>query len=539
MLQDKGILGSIDGEAEIRVSEGEKLADLDAATLDPSSIYTSIALTILSEASGLKRVLIPLQVVEEFEDRAKHGDELGLKGLRRVSDECAVRGIEVSFEPGQIRAGDAREAARELARVTGATLVTCDPLSARSAEAMGLRVAYRRPAGALSLDTFFTGDVMSVHLKEGVVPRIKKGAPGRWTFEEVGGDPIAREELESLVLEIMAAVQSSQDGSAFVEIDKPGSTIVQLGDRRIVIARPPFSDGMEITAVRPVIRKSIEDYRLSGDVLSRIGTRAEGILIAGSPGMGKSTFAQALAEFYKSKDKVVKTVESPRDLQLPPDITQYSKTMATPSEIHDVLLLGRPDYTIFDELRSDSDFELFIDLRLAGIGMVGVVHATSAIDAVQRFVHRVDLGLVPSIIDTILFIDGGEIVSAHVLETEVKIPIGLARPDLARPTVIMRNLMTGRPEYELYVFGEKTFVVPVGKRKSPKEQAVRAAVEEALGGKSRNYTIDVSEKKIKVGVPAHDIRGFTRKTQKNLFKVGRKFGLAIEVEPVREYDERT
>ncbi len=114
-----------------------------------------------------------------------------------------------------------------------------------------------------------------------------------------------------------------------------------------------------------------------------------------------------MAEFYRSKGRVVKTVESPRDMQLPPDITQYSKAAATPSEIHDVLLLSRPDYTIFDELRADSDFDLFLDMRLAGIGMVGVVHATSAIDAVQRFVHRVDPGLVPSIADTIVFLQGG------------------------------------------------------------------------------------------------------------------------------------
>ena len=520
------------------VQGGDSALELSDAVLDPSSIYTGIARTVISDSKELRRVIIPLQVVEEFEVRAKHGDELGLKGLKRVTDDCAARGVEVAFLSSSARTVDAREVAREMARTENAVLVTCDPLSAKSAEAMGLAVVYRRPVRLLSLDSFFGGDVMSVHLKEGVPPRIKKGSPGKWTFEEVGGGPTTREQLESLILEIMAAVQSASGDSTFVEIDKPGSTIVQLGDRRIVIARPPFSDGLEMTAARPVVRKSMEDYRLPGDVLSRIGTRAEGILIAGSPGMGKSTFAQALAEFYKSKRKVVKTVESPRDLQLPPDITQYSKTMATPSEIHDVLLLSRPDYTIFDELRSDSDFELFIDLRLAGIGLVGVVHATSAIDAVQRFVHRVDLGLIPSIIDTILFMDGGEVVSAHVLETVVKIPIGLARPDLARPTVMMRNLMTGKVEYELYVFGEKTFVVPVSKRRGRREQQIMAAVENALGGSAAGYSVDILDDVIRVGVPAGDVRQFTRRAQKDLFKVGKRFGFRVEVEPLVSRDER-
>ncbi len=62
---------------------------------------------------------------------------------------------------------------------------------------------------------------------------------------------------------------------------------------------------------------------------------------------------------------------------LPNEITQISKTYASSEEIHDLLLLSRPDFTIFDEMRDTADFQLYIDLRLAGVGMVGVVHATS------------------------------------------------------------------------------------------------------------------------------------------------------------------
>jgi len=61
----------------------------------------------------------------------------------------------------------------------------------------------------------------------------------------------------------------------------------------------------------------------------------------------------------------VKTVESPRDMELSPPITQLSKNLATSEEIHDILLLSRPDYTIFDEMRDTADFQLYVDLRLA------------------------------------------------------------------------------------------------------------------------------------------------------------------------------
>ena len=63
----------------------------------------------------------------------------------------------------------------------------------------------------------------------------------------------------------------------------------------------------------------------------------------------------------------------------------------------------RPDYTIFDEVRKEKDFQTFADMRLAGVGMVGVVHASDPISAVQRFIGRVELGMITNIIDTIIF----------------------------------------------------------------------------------------------------------------------------------------
>ena len=50
--------------------------------------------------------------------------------------------------------------------------------------------------------------------------------------------------------------------------------------------------------------------------------------------MGKSTFAQGLAEFYGGQDKIVKTVEAPRDLVLPENITQYAEDTHNPKIEH-------------------------------------------------------------------------------------------------------------------------------------------------------------------------------------------------------------
>ncbi len=36
----------------------------------------------------------------------------------------------------------------------------------------------------------------------------------------------------------------------------------------------------------------------------------------------------------------------------------------------DILLLVMPDYTIYDEVRKTRDFQVFADMRLAGVGMI-------------------------------------------------------------------------------------------------------------------------------------------------------------------------
>ncbi|HCB51862.1 TPA: hypothetical protein DEP21_04855 [Patescibacteria group bacterium] len=92
-----------------------------------------------------------------------------------------------------------------------------------------------------------------------------------------------------------------------------------------------------------------------------------------------------MIEVHHQEHKIIKTIESPRDLQLAPDIVQYSFTYGTHDEVRDILLLSRPDYTVYDEVRNKSDFDLYKDLRLTGIGLVGVIHATRPVDSIQRF----------------------------------------------------------------------------------------------------------------------------------------------------------
>lgn len=312
------------------------------------------------------------------------------------------------------------------------------------------------------LEKFFDATTMSIHLKEGVGILAKQGVPGNWQLTEVRKKAVTKTEAQKLIKDLLEETHTRPN--SFVEIDKRFSKVLQLGLFRVVIVEPPLSNKYEVTASRPLKKLSLKEYHLSPPLEERLRQKSEGILIAGRPGEGKSTFAQALIELYAEGNKVIKTIEAPRDLQVPKTVTQYSLFHSSLTEIHDILLLSRPDYTFFDEVRNRSDFELFKDLRLAGIGMVGVIHGAKPIDAIQRFVGKIELGMIPEIVDTLVFIERGRIKKVYDVTLKIKVPQGMMDADLARPVVVVSDFSTGNAEYEMYSFGEEIVVLPLLKK---------------------------------------------------------------------------
>jgi ATPase len=512
------------------------MADHEAYVPDILAIETGVVRRLVENGVVRDRLIIHRAIISELERKAKFNDFAGLEELSRLRRICEDRAVKIVFV-GEANGGKRlspealNEMVRELALDLRGVLITCDVVMAKVAEAMGINVLYVKPEGRMKLEEFFDNRTMSVHLKEGVVPYAKRGQPGKWVFEPIREHPMTREDLQTIIAEVMERARSSPEG--FIEVDRESSTIVQLGSYRIVITRPPFSDGLELTSVRPIAKLRLEDYNLPSKLVERLDSHAEGILIAGAPGMGKSTFAQALAEYYRRKNKVVKTIEAPRDLQLPQDITQYSKSVASSEELHDVLLLSRPDYTIFDEMRDTEDFKLYADLRLAGVGMVGVVHATTPIDAIQRFVGRVELGMIPSIVDTVIFISEGNVKKVYSIETTIKIPHGLKEEDLARPVVVVKDFLTDEPEYELYVFGERTFVVPVKRGVKAPSSVVTKALEHVLSRVTPEFELEMPEEGMAfVYVPRHCLPLVMKRCRKKLDRISKRFDMHIEVRPM-------
>lgn len=392
------------------------------------------------------------------------------------------------------------------------------------------------------LEQFFDGETMSVHIKEGQPILRKKGTPGTLVFETTEM-VLSHEQTAKLVSQCVEFAQTNKN--SYIEKDSKDVLIVQLENIRTVLVKPPVSERFEITAVRPVTYKTFEDYPFSDELKVYLETKAEGILICGAPGSGKSTFAQAYAEKLANKGKIVKTLESPRDLVVSPKITQLSLNNTSTEDIAHILLLSRPDYTIYDEMRTPKDMVLYADLRLAGIGMVGVIHATKPIDSIHRLIGKLELGTIPQVVDTVLFFTKGQLQKVFVVFSTVKTPAGMTEADLARPVIQIKDFTSKQVEYELYTYGEETVVMDLTKIKPREESSLKKHAKESVAKVLKTkgisqFSIEFeSDDRIILKVPDDDRAEIIGQGGKRIAQLEKEVGLKITLASLSNSEKQT
>ena len=514
--------------------------------VDTSAIIERVPSKLIKEKKLSGEIIITNASISELENQANKRQEIGFIGLEEIQNLQKIKSKEIQLRfigerptPEQIRfakAGEIDALIRELAVKEKATLITADRVQAESAKAFNLNVMFIEPKPfkeKLKIEKFFDSKTMSVHLKEDCYPQAKKGSPGNWELTQISKKKLDYKILREYAKEIVE--KANIDPKSFVEISRHGSTIIQYRNYRIVLVKPPVSDGIEITIVHPIKKLDLTQYKLPTEILERVKTQARGIIIAGETGSGKSTFAQALAEFYSKDKRIVKTVESPRDLQLSPEITQYSKSFTSSEEMHDILFLSRPDNIIFDEIRDTPDFKLYTDLRLAGSNCIGVLHSASAIDSIQRFIPRMETGMIPSILDTIIFMESGNIGDVLTLKMTVKVPSGMMEADLARPVIEVIDFQTKKLEYEIYSYGEETVIIPV--EQQTKSKPSNALAEKHLEKEMLHYVSEIkaeviSPNKAIVYIPENEISRIIGAGGKRIESIEKDMGIKLDVRPL-------
>ena len=489
-------------------------------------------------------IIIPQAVFDELQSQASNHKEQGFIGLEQIQKLNRLSenyGLKIILKGSHPAIDDIKFAASgridaliiDIAKQNDATLYTSDNVQHLVAQAEDVPTVFLKPKiirEKLEFLKFFDSTTMSIHLKENQFPLAKRGKPGEFLLTKIGEDLLTLDYLKMISSQILSATNITD--SSTIEISKTGASVIQHDDYRIAITYPPFSESYEITIVHPTVKLSLSDYTISEPLMERLTARAEGIVISGSPGSGKSTLASGLANFYHDQGKIVKTFESPRDLQVNAGITQYSKLDGSFDNTADILLLVRPDYTIFDEVRRREDFTTFSDLRLTGVGMVGVIHANSPLDAIQRFIGKIELGIIPNVLDTVVFVNNGDIEKVYDLELKVKVPTGMTESDLARPVIEIRNFENNVLEHEIYTFGEENVIVPVTKHGETVgiQKLAEDKIKDYFQKYDSNVQVDIlSENRVKVSVHEDCIASIIGRGGTNINEIEKFLNVHIDV----------
>ena len=421
-------------------------------------------------------IIIPEAVFAELEAQANQGREIGFSGLAELQKLCVLAkqgkitlqyvGERPRLEQVKLAGGGEIDSMiRAVAIEHGATFLTSDYVQAEVARAKGLEVIYLKSEmvnsfAPLMVDEFFDENTFAVYLKERVAPCARKGTIKESRLVQIREAPATEYELRAVAQECLERAKRHPDG--FVEVEMPGVTVSQIGSMRITTTRPPFSDGIEITIVRPTREVSFESYNYAAALKDRLKEGAGGMLIIGTPGSGKSTLEQNIATYLAAQNFIVKTIESPRDLMVSDSITQYTALDGSIAATGEVLTLLRPDYVVFDEMRRSDELAVYADLRLSGIKVIGGLHAKSALDAMIRLSSLVDLNLIPQIVATMVFVKAGDISEIYNVSTGFGVPKALEQigdPQI-RPIVRLTNIITQETAAEAFRYEGEVMVTP-------------------------------------------------------------------------------
>jgi ATPase len=146
----------------------------------------------------------------------------------------------------------------------------------------------------------------------------------------------------------------------------------------------------------------------------------------------------------------------------------------------------------------------------------------------------VELGIIPQVVDTVIFIDKGEVSKVYDVIFTVKVPQGMVEQDLSRPVITIADFETKAVEYEIYTYGEQVVVMPVTdveKERPPTWRLAALEIEKELMKHTGNkiYVEIVSDSSATVYMDEEDIAGVIGKGGKNIDLIEKKLGIHLDI----------
>jgi ATPase len=148
---------------------------------------------------------------------------------------------------------------------------------------------------------------------------------------------------------------------------------------------------------------------------------------------------------------------------------------------------------------------------------------------------RLELGMVPHVVDTVIFIKEGEVKKVYELTLTVRTPTGMTEADLARPVVEVKDFETGKLDYEIYTFGEENIVVPIADIKaviSPLKKLASERIMQEIKKFDPKAVVEMTnENRVVVKVDNSVIPRLIGRDGSMISSVEKRLGIHIDVEP--------
>ena len=148
--------------------------------------------------------------------------------------------------------------------------------------------------------------------------------------------------------------------------------------------------------------------------------------------------------------------------------------------------------------------------------------------------------MIPSVVDTIIFVESGQVKNVLTLQMLLKVPSGMIEQDLARPVIEVRYQQTKKLEFEIYSYGEETVVIPLIEEK---QSPAKLLAEKQLRQQMLKYCDEaevsmISDNKAAIYVPERDIPRIIGKQGVMIEKIEKELGISIDVRELKDFTQK-